>query len=515
MIQFNQPVSLETLLAAFSELNCKFDLLKNDHDVLVKDYTDLKRSYDELEGKYEMSQQLVFQYKRMIFGSKSERLLTDVNVNQTSLELDIDPLAELEIKKREVSYTQNVVTVTKNSNHKGRGILPDHLRREVIVMEPEENTEGLKEIGKEVTEILECIPPEFYVKQIIRPKYAKSGNEGVIVAPLPTMPIEKCIAGAYLLATILVDKFVFHLPEYRQQQKFKLSKIDIKKSTMNGWISACCDLLEPLYEVLVKKVLQAVYIQADETTIRVLDKNKKGKSHNGFYWVYNAPLDGLIFFSYHPGRGRAGPEPLLKNFKGYLQSDAYSAYDYFGKQPGITLLNCMTHARRKFVEALNIDKDRAEEILIKFQLLYKVEEVARENNFDHEQRYQLRQEKSIPILEDMHNWLKETAKQVKESTPIAKAIAYSLKRWDKLCLYTTQGFLEIDTNKVENAIRPVALGRKNYLFAGSHDAAQRAAMIYSFFAICKIKDINPYLWLSETLSKIPDWKANRLEELLP
>jgi transposase len=527
VIQESKNNNVSELLTAFLALKTQFEFQQNQFDRLQKNYDAiaslpekyelLQKKYDELAGKYLLAQHQIADYQRMIFGSKRERFLNSVNPSQATLDLDIEPLGEVAIKEQEITYTRKDVTVKKNQNHNGRCILPPHLRREVVTLEPDKNIEGLKIIGVDATEILELKPGEFFVIRYERAKYAKPGNQGVIVAPLPPMPIDKCIAGAYLLATILVDKYVFHLPEYRQLQRFKLSGIDIKKSTLNDWTNRTASLLQPLYEVLMNKVLASNYLMADETHIRVLDKLKKGTSHRGFYWVYNAPLDNIIFFRYHNGRGRDGPEPILKNFKGHLQTDAYQTYDYFGKQADITLANCMTHARRKFDKALTNDKIRAEDMLGQFQHLYEVERIARENNYDYQKRFELRQEKSLPLLETMHSWLIENEKVVKPSTPIGHAIAYCLKRWDKLCLYTTEGFLEIDTNQIENAIRAVALGRKNYLFSGSHDAAQRAAMIYSFFAICKKKDINPYLWLSDTLTKLANWKGPQsdLEKFLP
>lgn len=521
VIPEGKNINNSELLTAFLALKTQFEFHQTQFDRLQKSYEAiaslpekyalLQKRYDELEGKYLLAQHQIAEYQRMIFGSKRERFLIPLNPLQVALDLNIEPLGEVEVKEREITYSRKDITVKKNQNHKGRCLLPPHLRREIITLQPNENVEGLKVIGVEATEVLELKPGEFFVLRYERMKYAKPANEGVIVAPLPPMPIDKCIAGAYLLATILVDKYVFHLPEYRQLQRFKLSGIDIKKSTLNDWTNRTSALLLPLYEVLMNKVLASNYLMADETHIRVLDKLKKGISHRGFYWVYNAPLDNIIFFRYHSGRGRDGPEPILKNFKGYLQTDAYQTYDYFGKQPDITLANCMTHARRKFDKALKNDKTRAEDMLGQFQLLYEVERIAREKNYDHQKRFELRQEKSLPLLEAMHSWLIENEKVVKPSTPIGHAIAYCLKRWDKLCLYTTEGFLEIDTNQVENAIRAVALGRKNYLFSGSHDAAQRAAMIYSFFAICKKKNINPYLWLSETLTKLAKWKGPQAE----
>lgn len=510
VIQQAPQISFEELLTAFSQLKSQFALLKNENE-------QLRKRNQELEGKMLVAQHQITNYKRMIFGAKSERFIPEANPAQTVLPLDVETLGEAEVKSQEITYTRKEVTVKKNSNHKGRGLLPDHLRREVITLEPEENVEGHKVIGKEVTEVLECTPGEFYVIRYERTKYARPGNEGVITAPLPKMPLEKCMAGAYLLATILIDKYVFHLPLYRQMQKFHLAGIEIPKSTINDWVQRTGDQLLALYGLLIEKIFSSHYLMADETGMNVQDRNKKGTTHHGFYWVFHAPLENLVLFMYSPSRGRDGPSRMLKKYKGHLQTDGFQVYEEYDKQEGITLMHCMAHARRKFEQTLTSDKARAEYALGQFQLLYDIERRAREENYDHQQRYEIRQKESIPLFESMGAWLKENAEKVRPKSPIGKAIAYSLKRWDKLGIYCQRGFLEIDNNKIENAIRPVALGRKNYLFAGSHDAAQNAAMIYSFFAICKVKGINPYIWLSETLTKLAQFKGPQanLDQFLP
>jgi hypothetical protein len=231
--------------------------------------------------------------------------------------------------------------------------------------------------------------------------------------------------------------------------------------------------------------------------------------------VYYSPVERLVLFDYRKGRGREGPEELLKDYRGALQADGYSAYEYFEKQPGITLLACIAHARRKFDESLKNDKTRAEYVLELIQELYAIERQAREGQMDGDQRKVLRQENATVKLEELHRWLNENITQVLPKSAIGQAIAYTLHLWPRLIRYLDDGRYEIDNNLIENSIRPVALGRKNYLFAGSHEGAQRAAMMYSFFATCKINDIEPFEWLTKVLTRIPDHSIQRLEELLP
>jgi hypothetical protein len=220
-------------------------------------------------------------------------------------------------------------------------------------------------------------------------------------------------------------------------------------------------------------------------------------------------------FDYRRGRGREGPDDILKDYQGYLQTDGYVAYEDFDKRQGITLIHCMAHARRKFSEALQNDQSRAEHALSMFQKLYAIERSIKEEQLNYEEILNLRQEQAVPILKNMKDWMTREYIKVLPASPIGKAIAYSLPRWDKLSIYASNPILNIDNNPVENAIRPIAIGRKNYLFAGSHDAAQRAAMIYSLFATCRQHNINPYDWLKDVLERLHLYTTNNISELLP
>lgn len=455
-------------------------------------------------------QQQLEQLLRNTYGRKSERYVADPS--QGALPFDIPSSVEPEEQKETITYTREKKSAT--SKHKGRLPLPDHLERVDIIVPPSEDTAGLVKIGDEITEQLECEPGKLFVKRFIRPKYAKANGAGVLIGELPSSPIEKGIPGPTLLALILIQKYVDHLPLYRQIEQFKRLGVEIPSSTMSDWVALCCNLLDPLYEALKKKLLQSNYLQADETTIKVLDNNIKGKTHLGYYWVYRDPVSGLVLFDYRKGRGREGPGEVLKDFSGYLQSDGWNAYENFDKN-NVTLIHCMAHARRYFEHALSENKQVCEIALIQIQKLYSIERKAREESLSHAQRYELRQRESVPVLNQMHQWLKETILKVTPQSASGKALAYSCSRWEKLMLYASDGKLEIDNNLVENAIRPIAIGRKNYMFAGSHDAAQRSAMIYSLVGTCKLKGVEPFQFFKNLLQILPDYKVNRLEELLP
>lgn len=390
--------------------------------------------------------------------------------------------------------------------------LPADLPREQVILEPQQDVSGLKKIGEEITEELERIPGKLFVRQYVRPKYAKPDGEGVLIAQLPTRPIDKGIPGPGLLAQIVIDKYTDHLPVHRQLQRFEREGIKLASSTLGDWISSTCALLEPLYNALKKEVLTCDYLQADETPIKVLDKDKKGTTHRGYHWVYYAPLKRMVLFDYREGRGGEGPQECLKEFRGWLQTDGYSVYEQFNNRT-VTLLHCMAHARRKFDEAKDSDAARSGYTLTEIQKLYAIERAVRDQS--NEERLAARRSQSIPILSNLKEWMLENYKAVVPKSPIGQALHYSLERWDRLMLYTTDGRLQIDNNPVENAIRPIAVGRKNYLFAGSHNGAKRAAMLYSFLGTCKINNVNPFEWLRATLDKIPDQPINRITELLP
>ena len=452
------------------------------------------------------------QLLRAFYGSKSERFTGSTDPNQIPLSLDVDSISVPEVKKETITYERE--KPSGKSNHKGRLPLPDHLPRVDVNIEPKEDVTGLVKIGEEITEQLECEPGKLYVKRYRRSKYARPQGEGIITGELPSFIVPRGIAGASLLALIIIQKYVDHLPLYRQIEMFKRMEVEIPSSTMSDWVAMSIRELVPLYEALKSKLLSANYLMADETPIKVLDRDKNGNIHLGYYWVYRDPGSGLVLFDYRPGRGREGPTDILKNFEGFLQADGYNVYESFDTKK-ITLFHCMAHARRKFDEALKDDHDRAKHVLLEMQKLYDVERISRELNYSHGQRYELRQEKSLPLLENLHQWLKDNMNASTPKSPIRIAVNYSLQRWKKLMIYASNGMLEIDNNLVENSIRPVALGKKNYLFAGSHDAAKRAAMIYSLLGTCKLKGVEPFAWLKNVFDVLPDWKFNRLEELLP
>lgn len=477
---------------------------------------DYKALYEEQQLENIRLRHELEQLKKMIFAARSERFEpADQSVTQ---QLSLGLTAE----KQAVASTLQQINYTRIINDPAsiqvsrpvRSPLPAHLERREIILEPEQ-TEGLRKIGEDVTEELEYQPGKLYVNRWVRPKYVNRDNTGIVIASMVDRPLPKAIAGAGLLTQIVIDKYVDHLPLHRQQERFKREGVSIPYSTITDWVSNTCKLIEPLYDALKKQVLASDYLHADETPIRVLERDKKGETHRGYYWVYHNSVSDLVLFDYQPGRGRDGPQAILKDFKGHLQTDGYAVYDIFQERKDITLLHCMAHARRKFYEAQGSDAVRADYVLEQIQLLYQIERRAKEKNLTETQISQLRQQEALPILQSLGSWMKQAYTEVLPKSVIGKALGYSIERWDALCLYTTDGRLNIDNNPVENAIRPVAIGRKNYLFAGSHEAAQRSAILYSLMGSCKLHDVNPFNWMKDVLSRIATYSVNKVHELLP
>ena len=456
-------------------------------------------------------------FKRLAFGQKRERF--EGNPAQILLPFQMPAAVQQQLEKQTAEKIRTARKKPENSAHAGRQPLPEHLPVEEIEIHPEGDLSGMVCIGKEVTEELEYKPASYFIRRYIRYKYAPKDkdSEGVQIGVLPSRPIEKGIAGPGLLASILVDKYQDHMPLYRQGQRFKRENIPIAASTIEGWARQGLNLLDILYEHLLTRTRSKGYLQADESTIKVQDRDKKGSCHLGYYWVYHCPLDGTVLFDYQPGRSARAAGHVLAGFQGYLQTDGYSAYDKIGASVGVTHLNCWAHARREFDRALNNDRDRAEIGLAFIQTLYQTEAAAREKKLSPEGRKTLRLDKSLPTLNAFVKWMTGELKsgKVLPKSAIGKAMSYSLNRWDELTAYLHDGTLEIDNNLIENAIRPLALGRKNYLFAGSHEAAKRAAAVYSFFAMCRKEGVNPFEWLRYVLENISDTKMTQLHTLYP
>lgn len=482
---------------------------------MVSDKTISNLSKEELLEEVIQLKHQVSLLQKMVFGPRSDRykLPAEVPANQLSLGVSTDPLAEVEVKKTNVKEHDRTKIKVDAKKHPGRNPLPSSLRREEIIIEPTEDVTGCRRLEDEVTEVLEVKAAEFYVKRYIRRKYVRKEGEGIAIGVLPNRVIDKGIPGASVLAMLMIGKFVDHLPIYRQIAIFKRAGVNLHYNTVLDWTNHGLDVLSPLYELLKRKILSCIYLQADETGIKVLDSEKNGSSHQGYLWAYRDVIQNLVLFEYQRGRNKEGPANMLKDFKGFLQTDGYAAYDQFAKRESIKTLCCMAHARRYFKEAEQNDKARSTYALSAFHDIYEQERQMKDLTV--ERRELLRQEVVLPKLEALHAWMIKEYPAVTPKSPIGTALSYSMKRWKELTVFTTDGRLEIDNNKIENEIRPIALGRKNYMFAGSHESAQRIAMIYSLLATCKTNGVDPAKWLTRVLEEIPNRTVNNIEDLLP
>lgn len=454
--------------------------------------------------------------KRLIYGAKKEGFKSDISTQQLGLFAaspnQVANSDESASKAKDNSAPTSKPKPKKSRKGISRNRFPDSIRREVTIIEPDD-IEGKTLIGEDVTETLAYQPAVLFVKQIKRPKYAdpKNPDEGILQAPIPARTVPKGMVDESLIAQIIVEKIQFHTPVYRFAKKLKQIGIDfIGPNNLNNWFHKGAESLLPIYELMKSQVLKQTYIQADETPILVLTKNKKGATHRGYVWAYHSPEIKTVFFNYNASRGKKAADAILAKYKGDLQVDGYNVYELIAKNKPIQLHYCMAHARRKFFEAKEIAPEIAHHFLEQVQQLYQIERQAREQNLGHKQRQKLREELAAPILVKLAQWLKEKQQDpsILPSTPIRKAIDYAYTRWKGLSSYVHNGKIEIDNNLIENTIRPIALGRKNYMFAGSHNAAQNLAVLYSIVGTCEKNNINPFKYLKWLLKKVATNKVN-------
>lgn len=491
----------------------KEDQLTTERQLLIQAKKVLSKKEEKITGlEFELEK-----FRRYLFGKKSEKLVAQLaDVSQLSLfSLGVAQQQQEELSEQATEAAKKK-TLRKRKKGTGRMELPENLRREVIIIEPDQDVSNCKCIGEEITEVLELIPAELYVKQYKRPIYALPKGEGIITGQLPDRVIDKGIPSERLIAQMIQDKYVYGLPLHRQIDKYRRLGVNIPASTASDWLIKGWKHLVPLWELLRLLVINQKYIQVDESPIKVQDKHHKKGIRQGYMWVYNCPADNLVLFDYRQGRDSSGPKAMLRDFKGIIQTDGYSVYEMlYSKHPDIMLVYCMAHARRKFIDARSYDKAKADHVLGKMQVLYKLESEMRAAGLSWEQRTKRRQKEAVPVLDEIEKWLKEEATRVLPKSPLGQAIMYALPRWKGLSAYAMHGQIEIDNNLVENAIRPLAIGRKNYLFAGSHKAAQMTAMMYSFMAMCKKNDVNELEWLTDVFERIQSHKQKDLYQLLP
>ena len=498
------------------------DSLPNDlealKDLVLAQATWLEAKDEELRAKSFQIEQLKAQLaklRRMQFGRSSEKL--DRAVEQ--LELLLDDLRE---GKAEQLAAQAPVAAEEKQKPVRRP-LPQSLPREEIVHQaacacPRCGGE-LRRLGEDVSELLEYVPASFKVIRHVRPKFSCRRCEAITQAAMPSLPIERGRPGPGLIAHVLVSKYADHLPLYRQSGIYERSGIDLERSTLADWVGRSSALLAPLVEALRKDVMSSDVLHGDDTPVPVLAPGA-GKTKTGRLWTYvrdgrphaDMRASAAIYF-YSPDRKGEHPSAHLKSFKGTLHADGYAGFNAIFEKGAVTEAACWAHVRRKFFDEYESKQAPiAKEALDRIGALYAIEAEARGKPPD--ERRRLRQEKSKPLLDDLHAWLSATKPKLSQKTDLAAAIRYTLARWKALTRFVDDGKLEIDNNAAERSIRPLALGRKNYLFAGSDAGGERAAAIYSLIETAKLNDIDPEAYLRDVIDRIADHSINRIAELL-
>ena len=488
-------------------------------------YTEQLNQKDETIRRLQQQVEMLF---RKIWGKSSERYVPE-DPQQRRLDFEgLDLLPEEEelatSAKQEIEQYKLISVHVKAKTHPVRKPLPETLPREECHIYPEHiDSEKWTELEPEVTEVLERDLARWYVRRIIRHKYALKDKsldveKQIITAAMPALPIAKSYAGATLLADIVIDKYVNHLPFYRQIQMFQQQGIAISPATINGWFQDVADLMRPIYYRLMEMVLSSDYIQSDETTIPIIN-NEKQKAVKGYLWMVRSVMRDLVFFYYdHGSRAQKVALHLFKDYQGVIQTDAYAVYDIYENKKGVLPIGCWAHCRRRFEEALKEDKARASYALEQIGLLYDVERRADQEKLTFEERADLRSRLSYPIMVAFEKWMVNEYPKVLPKGRIGQAIKYTYGIYHKLTRYHLDGRLKMDNNLAENAVRPIALGRKNWLFCGNHEAAENAAIMYSMLGCCKASGVNFRDWLVFFLNNIHNYDQDYtkdLAELLP
>jgi transposase len=474
------------------------------------------------DSEIEQLKLLIAKLRRMQFGRKSEKL--EWQIEQLELKLD-----ELEASRAEAETSSPSETPAELSAARAakavRRPLPAHLPREERKILPKQQAcpecgGKLKALGEDVSEILEYVPEHFKVIRQVRPKLACAGCDKIVQAEAPSRPIAGGMAGPGLLAHVLVSKYGDHLPLYRQSEIYARAGVDLERSTLAAWVGGTSQLLAPLIEALRRHVMAAQKLHADDTPVPVLAPGN-GKTKIGRLWTYvrddrpagdDAPP--AVWFAYTADRKGEHPKKHLSTFSGTLQADAYAGYNSVYETGRVRKAGCMAHVRRKFYDLVAAHQSPvASEALERIAQLYAIEREIRGQR--PERRREVRNLRSRPLLASLKQWLEETLGKLSKKSDTAAAVRYALGQWKVLELYCDDGRLEIDNNSAERALRAVALGRKNYMFAGSDAGGERAAAIYSLIGTAKLNGMNPEAYLRDVLSCISDHPINRIDELLP
>jgi transposase len=476
-----------------------------------------RRVIAEQSQKLEQLSWRVQQLEKQLFGPSSERQAQEL-LSKEQILLSLFPTPASSAATQEVIFSPAEGCSQRQTRRQPAAKALESVTERI---EPEEKIcahcgKEKCEIGHEKSERYEYVPAKVVRHEIVRPKLAcRCGKAGVSIAPLPPMMVAQGQPGASLVAHVLLSKFVDHLPLYRQQQQFARLGINFPKSTLGDWVEQGAVWLQPIVREMKRQLLLSDYVQVDETPVRVQDPDVPGKCATGWLWVLGVPQKDVIF-EFHPGRGKEFAQQLLGDFQGYLQRDGYGVYGALARDDlKLIPVGCWAHARRKFIDAIEVQRDQAMAIVDELRKLYLVERHARDEDLTPEQRHHLRQQLSLPILTALQPLLQSTREQVLPQSPLGKAARYCLAEWEALNRYLSDGRLEIDNNLTENAIRPSAVGKKNWLFIGHPQAGWRSAVIYSIVVSCQRRGIEPWDYLRDVLARLPAMNHSELPSLLP
>ena len=491
--------------------------LSSDPATLHRVIHELHQTVDELKQRNAHLQHQLAQLQRRHYGPRSERMAAE----QPMLFENDDANAWSEPEPA----SKPVQVPAHQRRRNGRRKIPDDLPRHRIEHELTEQEracpccgEVRQRIGEEVSEQLEYEPASLYVLQHVRGKYACRSCEGEVeTATKPRQPIEKGLAGPGLLAQVIVSKYCDHQPLHRLEKIFKRHGVHIPRSTKCDWCAGGAEQIVPIYERMKALILQSHVVQTDDTPVQVLQPGR-GKTKTGRLWVYRGDRDHpFTVFDYTQDRSRDGPTRWLRSFTGYLQADAYAGYDRLfeqGTEAGEVIeVACWAHSRRKFYDARLTSPGEAHQAMAWIRQLYDIER--RAEDLDDQPRRELRQREARPILDELGQWMQQQQAKLRPKSPIGEAVRYALSNWTALNRYVDDGRLSIDNSASERDIRPIAVGRHNWQFAGSDTGGRTAAILFSIIRSCERNDVEPYAYLRDVLARLPDHPANQLDDLLP